>query len=152
MSLETDIQLLGLVPMLSDFSEEKLRLLAFSSENRVFHDGQRLYAAGDRADSAFVVSGGRVELRAADAPETAGTVVGPGTMLGELALIVEAQRAETAVAVGEVTVIQIRRPLFRRMLDEYPDIARALHGRIASGLSGTMTRLMGLRDRLERLE
>lgn len=152
MSLENDIQLLGHVPMLSDFSEEKLRLLAFSSENRVFRDGQRLYASGERADSAFVVSEGRVAVTPGDAPEAPATVVGPGTMLGELALVVDIQRIDTAVAVGDVTVIQIRRPLFRRMLDEYPEIARALHGRIAGGLAATMTQLMALRDRLERLD
>jgi CRP-like cAMP-binding protein len=152
MSLETDIQLLGLVPMLTDFSEEKLRLLAFSSENRTFRNGQRLFSAGERADSAYVVSEGHVVLYSPDTPDTAKATLGPGAMLGDLALIVETERTETAVAVGDVVAIQIRRPLFRRMLDEYPEIARALHGRIAGGLSGTMAELNALRDRLERLE
>ena len=56
MSLESDIKLLGTVPMLSDFTEDKLRLLAFSAESRSFKDGQRLYSIGDRADVTVVVA------------------------------------------------------------------------------------------------
>ncbi len=71
MSLESDIKLLGTVSMLSVFTEDKLRLLAFSAESRDFRDGQRLYSAGDRADCAHVVSSGEVALFAPGDAETA---------------------------------------------------------------------------------
>ena len=151
MSLESDMKLLSQVPMLSDFTEDKLRLLAFSSETRTIRDGQRLYATGDRADSAFVVSLGKVQVFAGSDMEKPAAVVGPGHILGELALIVKGARGETAVADGAVTYIQIRRSLFHRMLDEYPDIARSLHSRIAAGLTDTMADLMTVRGRLDRL-
>lgn len=152
MSLEGDIEILGLVPQLSDFSEDRLRLLAFSSENRTFADGQRLFSAGDRADSAYVVSLGEVALYAPGNAETPVAVLGPGRMIGEMALIVETTRASTALARGAVTVIQIRRPLFRRMLDEFPDIARRLQARVAADLGARMDELMAVRDRLDRLD
>ncbi|MBS1180571.1 MAG: crp 4 [Proteobacteria bacterium] len=82
MSLETDIKLLGTVPMLSDFTEDKLRLLAFSAESRDFRDGQRLYSAGDRADCAHVVSSGEVALFPPGDAEAASEVVGRGALVG----------------------------------------------------------------------
>ncbi|WP_237152958.1 Crp/Fnr family transcriptional regulator [Oryzibacter oryziterrae] len=151
MSLENDIHLLGQVPILSDFSEDKLRLLAFSSENRSYRDGQRLFAAGDRADCAFIVSQGQVALSPPDNAALPTSIVGPGEIIGELSLIVDGERPYSAVARGAVTVIQIRRPLFRRMLDEFPEIAESLQQRIAEGLRGTSAALMRVRDRIDRI-
>ncbi len=151
MSLETDIKLLGTVPMLSDFTEDKLRLLAFSAESRDFRDGQRLYSAGDRADCAHVVSSGEVALFPPGDAEVASEVVGRGALLGGLALIVDGERTMTAVARGRVETILIRRPLFRRMLDEFPEIAAGLHRRLSANVRDTTSRLMTVRERLDRL-
>lgn len=151
MSLDTDIQLLGTVPLLSDFTEEKLRLLAFSSENRTYRDGQRLYGVGERADSAFVIARGKVALFAPGDAEKPAAVIGPPGMLGGLNLIVEGNWSESAEARGDVIAIQIRRPLFRRMLDEYPEIAQSLHARISADLADTMHDLVNVGDRLSRL-
>ena len=151
MSLESDVRLLQRVPMLSEFSEDKLRLLAFSAENRTFRDGQRLFNVGDRGDSGFVVAGGEVALYAPGRDGEPMERVGEAGLVGELAMIVDGERSTTAVAVGEVQVIQIRRPLFRRMLDEYPEIAQRLHARVAERLTGTTTALMRVKDRLDRL-
>ncbi|HUG61148.1 MAG TPA: Crp/Fnr family transcriptional regulator [Methylomirabilota bacterium] len=150
MSLETDVQILASVPMLSEFSDDKLRLLAFSSENRTYRDGQRLFAAGDRADAGFVIADGRVALHEPGRPDPV-TVLGPGALVGELALIVDGQRAMTATAVGAATAIMIRRPVFRRMLDEYPDIAARMRARFADQLSATTRALLIVRDRLDRI-
>lgn len=152
MSLESDVRLLQQVPMLSEFSEDKLRLLAFSAENRTFRHGQRLFNAGDRADSGFVVGSGRVALYAPGDLVNPIDLVEPGRLVGELALIVEGERAFTAIADGEVAVIQIRRPLFRRMLDEYPEVAQRLHDRFAGRLADTTHALMQVKERLDRIE
>ena len=66
-------------------------------------------------------------------------------------LIVDGERTMTAVARGRVDTILIRRPLFRRMLDEFPDIAASLHRRLSANVRDTTSRLMTVRDRLDRL-
>ena len=78
-------------------------------------------------------------------------VVGRGALLGDLALIVDGERTMTAVARGRVETILIRRPLFRRMLDEFPEIAAGLHRRLSANVRETTSRLMTVRDRLDRL-
>jgi len=49
--------------------------------------------------------------------------VGPGTLLGELALLTETTRPVTATALEPSTVIRIPRTLFLKMLEGYPDAA-----------------------------
>lgn len=151
MSLETDVRLLQRVPILSEFSEDKLRLLAFSAENRSFRDGQRLFSVGDRGDSGYVVARGRVALFAPGRDEEPCEIVTEGGLLGELAMIAEGERPLTAVAVGDVAVIQIRRPLFRRMLDEYPELAGRLRAVVAARLARTTQELGAVRRRLDAL-
>ena len=59
------------------------------------------------------------------ASKPAGEVIaGPGTLLGELALIAETKRPATATAHEPSTVIRISRSLFLKMLEGYPDAAR----------------------------
>jgi len=52
--------------------------------------------------------------------------VGPGTLLGELALLTETMRPVTATAVEPSTVIRIPRMLFLKMLEGYPEAALRL--------------------------
>lgn len=151
MSLDTDVLVLSRVPMLSDFTADQLRLLAFSAESRSWKAGQRLFAAGDRAEAGLVIVRGRVELVDPAAPSRPARMAEAGALLDDLALIVEGQRAETATAVDDVTAIVIRRPLFRRMLEEYPDIAGKLQLRIASNLVRTTSALMSVKARLDAL-
>lgn len=151
MSLETDIKLLGTVPLLSDFSEDRLRLLAFSAESRAFKDGQCLFTTGDRADCAYVVSQGQVAIFTPDNAETPAELASRGTLIGDLALIIDCERPFTAIARGKVDTILIRRPLFRRMLEEFPDIAASLHRRLSRGVRETSHRLMSVRNRLDGL-
>src|SRR5205823_14518098 len=55
-----------------------------------------------------------------------GVTVGPGAMIGEMALLTETQRPVTATACEPSTVMRIPRTLFLKMLEGYPDAARRL--------------------------
>lgn len=153
MSLESDIRLLQRLPLLSGFSEDMLRLLAFSAENRSFGNGQRLFSAGDRADAGYLISTGEIAIHAEGHEEDPPVdVLGPGRLLGELSLIVEGRRTTTAIARGPVEVMQIRRALFRRILDEYPEVAAGLRERVAGRLLETSRALMTVARRLDSID
>ena len=55
-------------------------------------------------------------------------------MLAERALVLETRARETVTATEAATALQFRRPVFRRFLEEYPEIAAALRARIAARL------------------
>jgi CRP-like cAMP-binding protein len=133
MTIEDDIALLQGVPTLALLGREPLRILAIGAENRYVHDGEVLFREGEVADGGYVVQEGSFRLvseGAANAVRDA--VVGPGTLLGELALITETRRPLTATAQEPSSVIRIPRPLFLKMLDGYPDLAYRLREAMAA--------------------
>ncbi|WP_208976912.1 cyclic nucleotide-binding domain-containing protein [Stappia sp. ES.058] len=149
------MDLLRQVPLLSEFPEEQLRLLAFSAENVNYRDGEVLFIAGERADGGLVVATGAISLEG-EGEGGSGEVLdtfGPGSLIGETALLVETRRPARAVASGATEVIRIRRALFKRMLQEFPDIARRLFEARAEAFrvtAGALSRVGAVLEQIER--
>ncbi len=59
-------------------------------------------------------------------------MIGPGTLLGETALLSETRRPVTATAREASTVVRISRATFLKILDSYPDAAQRLRDLFAS--------------------
>ncbi|OYR20689.1 Crp/Fnr family transcriptional regulator [Brucella thiophenivorans] len=135
MALDDDIRILGSVGLFETFSPEQLRLLAFGAERLVLRAGRELFREGQSADCGYIVVSGSITLFH-DADEGRITIrpVGPGAMLGEMALIAQTTRMTGALAEEETEVIRISRAIFRRILEEYPEAAAALHAQISKNL------------------
>ncbi|MET0575100.1 MAG: cyclic nucleotide-binding domain-containing protein [Mesorhizobium sp.] len=135
MSLDDDIRVLAGVDLFEGFTQEQLRLLAFGAESVRLAAGRELYQEGVRADGAYVVARGSISLyRDRDGERTVITTVGPGALLGEMALISDTDRLTGAYAESDAEVMRLNRKLFRRILEEYPDVAVALHRRVSNDL------------------
>ncbi|WP_319774592.1 cyclic nucleotide-binding domain-containing protein [Breoghania sp.] len=151
MSLARDIPLLRQVPLLGEFSDEQLRLLAFSAENVIANEGEVIFREGERSDASYVIVSGKVVLRGGEKGKQDLATVGPGTLLGEMALFIETTRPNTAIPLERTEMIRIRRALFKRMLQEYPDIAQAMHQGLAGRLKTTTDQLVKVADTLDEL-
>jgi CRP-like cAMP-binding protein len=133
MGIEDDIAVLGQVPTLAMLGPQALRILAIGTESRYVQSGGVLFYAGDPADAGYVVQEGSFLLEPgtpADGHEE--ITAGPGTLLGELALMTETIRPATATALEPSTVIRISRSLFMKMLEGYPLAAKKLRDLLAS--------------------
>jgi len=135
MALDDDIRILSLVSLFESFSPEQLRLLAFGAERLVLRAGRELFREGQSADCGYIVVSGNISLFH-DTDEGRVTIrpVGPGAMLGEMALIAQTSRMTGALAEEEPEVIRISRSVFRRILEEYPEAAASLHAHISRNL------------------
>lgn len=153
MSLERDIEFLKNLPLLSELSPDQLRLLAFGADFRITREGETLFRPGDFADSGFLVKSGSIGLY--NGEETDGPpddVAEPGTLIGEMALLIDTRRTVRAVALERSELLQIRKALFRRMLEEFPEIARRLQRSLADRV-GTFARdIAPVADALDRAE
>ncbi len=131
MTIEDDIAFLERIAFLRRLGAPALRILAIGAESYRVDQGQTLFAAGESTDGAYVVQEGSFTL----VPETgseAAVVAGPGTLLGELALLAETRRPATAVARESATVLRISRAMFLKMLESYPDAAQRLREVLAA--------------------
>jgi CRP-like cAMP-binding protein len=128
MSIDDDVALLERVPTLRLLGRESLRMLAIGSEQRDVPRGDLLFNQGDEADSGFVVQRGAFRI---DDDAGAELTAGPGTLLGELALVMSMKRPSSATALEYSTVIRITRSLFQRVLESDPAAARRLRDEFA---------------------
>jgi CRP-like cAMP-binding protein len=124
MTIEDDIAFLERIPILRSLGAPALRILAIGAESYRVETGQELFAAGEPADGAYIVQQGSFSLvRGRGETEI---VAGPGTLLGESALMADTRRPATATAREDSTVLRISRAMFLKMLDGYPDAAQRL--------------------------
>jgi CRP-like cAMP-binding protein len=131
MSIDDDIAFFEQVPTLNLLGRPALRILAIGAESRYVHNGEVLFKAGDRADAGFVVQEGSFGLSIPSAGFGEKREVGPGTLLGELALLTDTKRPVTVTALEPSTVLRIPRTLFLKMLEGYPEAAQRLRDDIA---------------------
>ncbi len=148
MALDDDIRILSGVELLAGFTSEQLRLLAFGAESLRLASGRVLYREGQSAESGYVVTTGTVSLfREREGERISLAEVGPGTMLGELAIIAPTTRLTGALATSDVELIRLNRTLFRRILTEYPETAALLHQRITDNLGTLLADIQSLAPR-----
>ena len=100
---------------------------------------------GRPAEGATVVLRGRLELTDGDSGWEAGST----TLLDELALLTRRPHAYGAFALVQTEVLPIERTLFRRLLEEYPQIASRVRERIAERLGSLADEMEPIVRRME---
>src|SRR5262245_10256001 len=104
-----------------------------------FDAGRTVFKEGDPGDTVYVVLDGKVDLRVnGRLVET----VGPGGVLGEMALIEQAPRVATATARTACDLQPISEARFMTMIQQTPHFALQIMKVIASRLRRMNTRLM----------
>lgn len=103
-------------------NDEKARL--FERFGRKFAQNETIYKEGDAADTCFLVQEGRVRLvkriRSADRSLT---VLKPGDLFGEDALLSKSTRTASAVSLTDSMVLALDRATFGVMLSGNPQVA-----------------------------
>ena len=126
----------GLKPM-------QITEIARNAERIVFKTGDMITEAGAEGHAAYLIVSGPV-VRIADAGGEL-EAVEPGSLVGEMAMLIEHEYGSTVAARGAVRALRItRESLHAQMLDD-PLLAQALMLRIAE-------RLTAVADELKRID
>jgi len=115
--------------------DASLELVGDALRPRHFRRGETLFHVGDQGDALFVVASGNVKitLPPEDGSEPAIlTTIGPGGFFGELALLDGGRRSASAVAIDAVTTLILRRDSLDRLVDDQPELRRALLAALAA--------------------
>lgn len=106
-------------------AEEKARL--FERFGRSYQAGAKIYSAGEAADTCFLLEEGRVRLvRHIRSAERSLSVLRPGDLFGEDALLPNAVRSASAVALSAATALALDRRTFGVMLSGNAAVATRL--------------------------
>jgi CRP-like cAMP-binding protein len=150
MGLEEDIAFFERVPPLAALGKQALRILAIGAETRHLQSGAVLFYAGELADGGYVVQEGSLLLEPGTLAEGNEITVGPGTLIGELALLTNTVCQATAIAKEPTVVVRIPRNLFRKMLEGYPAAAEKLRASMTERLQAWSKELASVKIDLER--
>ena len=148
MALDDDIATLSQAPLFNLLEKDALRLVAFASENRTYREGDVLFKKGDRSDGGYVVTRGSIALDASEDGSPAAFVAGPGSLIGQAALFARIERRATATAQEPSAIIRVTPSLMRRVLEEFPDAAAAIHEAMAEELTRLTEGLERVRQQL----
>jgi CRP/FNR family transcriptional regulator, cyclic AMP receptor protein len=123
MALETNAELLGRVSIFEGLTDEQLSLIASKGKKTFFPEGGAIVKAGDRGDTAYLILTG---LASTDPGEGWGLEVEmlePGTLVGEMAMLVEATHTLTVKAKVRVRALAIPRADLYELMESDPSIA-----------------------------
>jgi CRP/FNR family transcriptional regulator len=115
--------------------DSTLDALSAALRTRRFRKGETVFHQGDPGDALFIVATGSVKvvLPSNESAEPAiVAVLGPGEFFGELALLDGAPHSATIVAVEPTETLVLRREAFLALIDNEPQLRRALLASLAT--------------------
>ena len=149
MSLAVQVALLRRVPMFAQARSEELAALAMAGEPVRFEADHMVCQSGVRADAAFVILSGTAEqIDGLNGATRVQRILGPATLIGELALFIDTTYHVTIRARTDVEALSLTRDRFRRALMEIPALARGCADHIGARLQSMATDLESVHQRL----
>ena len=126
-------------PLFAALDDEQAAELRASMTETTLARGESLFHEGDPGDRLYVIVDGKVKLHraSADGRENMLQVVGPGEMIGELALFDPGPRSATATALTEVKLLGLGHGDLQPWLSARPEVAMALLRAISRRLRRT---------------
>lgn len=133
-------------PLFAALDDETTRDLRAAMTEVRLRRGEVLFHEGDAGDRVYVIADGKIKLghTAPDGRETLIAVLGPGEMLGELALFDPGPRAATATAIAPTRLLELRHDDLTGLLDGRPQLSAQLLQSLARRLRRTNAALADL--------
>lgn len=114
---------LSRIPLFAGCSDRDLEHLAHAADRIRLPEGTLLTRQGDIGREAFVILAGSA---AVDRDGERVAEIGPGDVVGELALLDGGPRSATVTATSDIEALVLTRPAFTAVLDEIPTLAHRL--------------------------
>lgn len=128
------------MPVFADCPEEVLRELEQRMEIRRIKADKKVFKAGTPGDELFIVRSGRVKVTVPIHKKESYHLAssGPGDILGGMGFLDPRGHAADAVAMSDLEVYVLSRPLFDQLAKQHPDTAQALTRHLAFVLANRL--------------
>lgn len=137
--LTVDKQVLMQAPLFAALDQEAAERLIESMSAQHIGKSREIFHEGDRGDSLYVITSGKVKLgrTSADGRESLLSVLGPGEMFGELSLFDPGPRLTSATAVNATDLIALHNKDLRTFIAGHPEVAMQMLAGLARRLRRT---------------
>jgi CRP/FNR family transcriptional regulator, cyclic AMP receptor protein len=150
--LDYKIELLQQVPLFTGLPVNLLEAIASAGEKQYFEANQNLITQGEQGEAAFLILSGKASCPYASKGEALIEDLWPGTLVGELGLLIETAHAVTVTASERLRALAITREAFRRVMEENPAIAKHISDKLVARLHGLAAQLREVDDKLAEIE
>ena len=114
--------------------------------------GKEIIAQGEKGNSAFLIQSGKVRITAkSNNKEVELSVLGPGQIFGEMALVFDDPRSATATAVEDCNLIVITRKVFQEKLNKSDPTVKAIVPMLMKRIINTNQALTNQKATVEEL-
>ena len=130
-------------PLLRALSDSELQSLMGIVNERSLAAGQTLITAGERGVAMYIILEGKVQVSRGG---TALSVLGPGQLVGEMALLApeDIVRSADVVAIEPTKILQIAAWDLSTFIDSNPAVAKAIIAELARRLALADERLVSI--------
>jgi len=137
------VELLARVPLLSGLEPSELERIAQVAIPRSFPKGARVFHEGDRSDACYVIRSGevRVTREHPDGRAIALATLGPGELVGELAMIDGGSRSASVEALSDVDLLAVSAADMKGLLERNAQITAKLVVALTKRLRETNERI-----------
>ena len=153
--LQDEVDLLRSIPMLANMPNNKLKLLAFSSDRVSYAKNETLFHQGDDADAAYIVISGTADVLVASesgGKESKVAELGPNSFVGDMAILCDIPRTASVKANEEMDTLRIRKEHMVDMMRDSPDLTMSVLRELVQRLAKTTHDLSVARDEVSRLK
>jgi CRP-like cAMP-binding protein len=129
MARQAHLDYLASVPLFSACSKKELQAVSRATDEVTLPAGKTLCEQGAIGREAFVIVRGTAEVRR---NKRKVATIGPGSCVGELALLDHKPRTASVIAATDLTVLVIGAREFAGIVDEIPSISHKLMKSLAT--------------------
>jgi len=117
---------LAATPLFAGMPSDALQDLVANLQLVSLDEGELLFREGDPSDALYVIAEGELSVSAEGPPRVEASRLGPGTFIGEVALMTDQPRSATVICVQPAQLLRIDRQTLSAVLANHGDVLRAV--------------------------
>jgi len=147
-----EIELLETLPLFKGLSRRQLRYIIDIAEKIFFEPGEDLITRNLKGTAAYLVLSGTARCLEFPGTPAASETIGPGCLVGEVAMLIENIHAMTIQARTRVRALEFSRSAFTWVMQRDPAIAEQISENLLDRLQNFASDLKRLDDFLSYIE
>jgi len=150
--LDQKIELLQQLPLFAGLTEDQLQAVADAGQKSFFEAGENLIAAGEKGDTAYLILTGKAGCTKIEKGQAFVEDLWPGTLVGELGMLVETEHAVTVTANERLRALAFSREALRAVMEQHPEVAKHISEKLLIRLHGLAAQLREVDGKLAEIE
>jgi CRP/FNR family transcriptional regulator, cyclic AMP receptor protein len=150
--LDQKIELLQNLPLFSGLSEDFLSAIADCGRKTFFEAGENLVSEGETGAIAYLIMTGKAGCQRREGAELIDEHLWPGTLVGELAMLIETVHSITVTAKERLRALAFHREAFYAVMETHPALAQHIAEKLLVRLHGLASEIRKVDAKLAELE